>query len=329
MTRSKKKRKLSSRRSEKSKSLRNILLLIITIILFIIISELFFRVLLNAFAYRNFVCEQQDIDCFLEMWDEHYTEFLQNYSIIKPNNTFRIVTIGDSFTYGDGIFDGQSIVNQSYPIQLEKILSDTANTSEIYNISNKNYFDNIEVMNFGFSGSTPLEQYFIMENFVFKYNPDLVIIQITGNDLFHQGYNLDPLTYCGLNLSVHQRFKLKVLREWKLLNYLNIHLLNVKKGHPQVNKFESEWGFSCLSNSLVRMKNSLQKRSIPSFVIYVYDVAFFNFKNTFSDESLYFKDYFDPEYLIPFEKSFSDDMYHYNPYGNKLLAEKVSQYILK
>lgn len=83
-----------------------------------------------------------------------------NYTIRKPPNTLRIITIGDSFTFGQFVND-----NDTYPKQLELKLSNAL----------KNKFKNVEVINLGVPGYDPeytIERYNLRGA---RYNADYII----------------------------------------------------------------------------------------------------------------------------------------------------------
>jgi len=83
----------------------------------------------------------------------------------KPENTFRIFTIGGSTTFSSGVFD-----NQTYPFYLQ----------EMYDQSNLGF--NIEVINVGWPGMASLvESDAIKKNYV-RYEPDLFIVYDGIND---------------------------------------------------------------------------------------------------------------------------------------------------
>ena len=91
------------------------------------------------------------------------------YSIKKPNNTIRIIAIGDSFTFGLGVE-----LEDSWPKQLEKILNE----------NNKNKNIHYQVLNLGVPGYN-FEQYF--ENIrvnALKLQPDIIIIAFIRNDAY-------------------------------------------------------------------------------------------------------------------------------------------------
>ncbi|MAG39074.1 hypothetical protein CMO90_03205 [Candidatus Woesearchaeota archaeon] len=88
----------------------------------------------------------------------------KEYNISKSNNTFRIISLGDSFTFG-----WKLPLNQTWPKLLEEKL----------NILKKEY----EVMNFGVDGfNTDLEVKFF-EKKGFQFSPDMIIIQFLSDDV--------------------------------------------------------------------------------------------------------------------------------------------------
>jgi hypothetical protein len=90
----------------------------------------------------------------------------REYSIEKPNNTIRIIVLGDSVTFGWGIN-----VSDTYPKVLERMLNNDLNTTI-----------NFEVLNFGVPGFNTLEEIHLLEKKGFKYNPDVVIIGYVAGD---------------------------------------------------------------------------------------------------------------------------------------------------
>ena len=87
------------------------------------------------------------------------------YLLQKPNNTFRIAVIGDSYTFGWGVN-----LPDTYPKILEKKL-------------NQNFNINYEVINFGVPGYNLVMYKEILEKKVLKYDPDLIIIGLLDGDI--------------------------------------------------------------------------------------------------------------------------------------------------
>jgi len=91
------------------------------------------------------------------------------YSFKKPNDIFRIAVIGDSVTEA---FQVPAV--DSYTQLLERKL----NTSIV---ENKNGY---EVLNFGTTTYGTVKEFFVFENMVMNYTPDLVILALfIGNDI--------------------------------------------------------------------------------------------------------------------------------------------------
>lgn len=132
------------------------------------------------------------------------------YSIDKPPNTLRIITIGDSFTFGQFVND-----NDTYPKQLEKKLSNDL----------KNKFKNVEVINLGVPGYDPeyaIERYNLRGA---RYNADY-IIWFLGYHNFAQANELE------LNLVNYYENKLTfkyILNEKQKGHYYPAHELARKE----------------------------------------------------------------------------------------------------
>jgi lysophospholipase L1-like esterase len=103
-----------------------------------------------------------------------------NYSVEKPENTLRIVAMGDSHTYGD-------FVNTyyNYPSQLERLL----------NSKYKHCIDNFEVLNLGISTFDIAYSTHLYKLKGGKYSPDLILWYVIYNDFYElsdviRGYTL-------------------------------------------------------------------------------------------------------------------------------------------
>jgi len=94
-----------------------------------------------------------------------------DYTIDKPDNTFRIITLGDSFTFGLNVH-----TKDNYPEKLEDLLN-----TRLRCAAHKKF----EVINLGVSG---YDIQYSVERFRRrgqKYNPDLVLWLLTPGD-FHE-----------------------------------------------------------------------------------------------------------------------------------------------
>jgi lysophospholipase L1-like esterase len=88
------------------------------------------------------------------------------YKIEKPPNNYRIIALGDSFTFGAGVE-----LEDSWPKILEKKLNELNNGIHY------------EVLNFGIPGYNVYDQVEFFKIKGVKYNPELVIFTFLGNDI--------------------------------------------------------------------------------------------------------------------------------------------------
>jgi len=104
---------------------------------------------------------------------------VQDYSVEKPPDTYRIITLGDSFTFGDHVNTGEA-----WPTQLENLLNASQPCSK---------YTRYEVLNLGLRGfdiQDEVERYRLRGQ---KYRPDLVIWMLIPNDFNEINELLDPL----------------------------------------------------------------------------------------------------------------------------------------
>lgn len=320
-------------KDKKRKLWKNLLLLLITIILFLIISELVFRIITHEPKGSWF--REKDLDEQRMMWAEYYSRTLEDYDIEKPEGVFRIAVVGDSFTQGGGYVDGADLLSDSFPDYLEILL-------------NKN-FDDVEyqVLNFGFSSTTTLEEYYIIKEAVFDYEPDLIILGVTANDQWFGVYNLDPFRYCDMNTNSYERVMYQINKNWKLFSHLYTKLPEANQYIDVINP-RHPLGMRCVNRSLHRIKKLISDEDLPVFAVFINDVIYYEAPG----KELYM-DYFDyTNAVVPFNQSFissgldvvythpyfleipyikivADDLYHYNERGNMLIAKIVYNYMLK
>lgn len=100
----------------------------------------------------------------------------------KPIKTKRIISIGDSFTWGWKVSNENTI-----PHQLETILNQNKSQD----------FDKIEVLNAGMTASTITNSYEGLKNYDVNFSPDVVILTFCENDIgdLKQKNSTDAFTY--------------------------------------------------------------------------------------------------------------------------------------
>jgi len=148
---------------------QGILLLIVALIFVLWALEIAAIVIVGneadlPFSLGNFAFESVAVN------DEGFRD--RNFEIEKPENTVRIVGLGDSFTFGNGIEN----IDDTYLRVLERELNAAS--------SDKEY----EVLNFALPGIDTQKELEILEERALKYEPDIVIVGFYLNDLD----SLDP-----------------------------------------------------------------------------------------------------------------------------------------
>ncbi|MBU1905513.1 MAG: SGNH/GDSL hydrolase family protein [Candidatus Omnitrophica bacterium] len=91
----------------------------------------------------------------------------EEISLEKPENVFRILVLGDSFTEGLHVDEGKNFCERlEYLLNKDQIIRD------------------FEVINAGMSGYSPIAEYLFLKRELLKLKPDLIILQLFPNDVF-------------------------------------------------------------------------------------------------------------------------------------------------
>jgi lysophospholipase L1-like esterase len=162
---------------------QNLAAVSISVLIGLLIFELFIRVsglwVKDAYDKRTYFTESNisGVPYILKpnihaVWAK--TDIITNFDGIrdrrefgdKNRNTFRILSIGDSITFGFGIDQ-----DETYPKQMEYLLNKYKKSDKIY-----------EVINAGISGFNASDEANLLEYLNSKYKPDLILWFITGND---------------------------------------------------------------------------------------------------------------------------------------------------
>lgn len=195
--------------------IKNITLSIFVIILFLVALEIFTRVRYDEYSiglgYGAPVIKFQEKYYLLNSKGFRDREF----SYEKENNTYRILVLGDSIAFGQGIKN----MEDTFPKLLEKRLNQ--NKSSI----------TYEVINTGRQGYGTKDELEFWNNEGFKYNPDFVIIAYYINDIEEQPTPKDPGqgTLNRVTTFLNERSYAYFFLKYKLANSIrNIWLYEIK-----------------------------------------------------------------------------------------------------
>jgi hypothetical protein len=93
----------------------------------------------------------------------------KHYNTTKQDDVYRIISLGDSYTFGDQINN----IDDTWPYQLEFRL-------------NKEYNFPIEIINLGLNGANTVDELSLLKKYGLSHEPDLIILQFTHNDVLPQ-----------------------------------------------------------------------------------------------------------------------------------------------
>lgn len=115
----------------------------------------------------------------------------QDFADEKPADTFRILFLGDSITFGWGVED-----EEAYPAVVEKYLNQ---------VLKKDKFVSVEIINAGFTDSNAPDTFYLYYKEIgAKFNPDLVVVD------FHPPNDLVDMYYHAWDSVDSQKMPLKI-----------------------------------------------------------------------------------------------------------------------
>ena len=131
------------------------------------------------------------------------------HTLHKDKNVFRILGLGDSFTYGVG-----AELEQTYLFSLETLLNDRSSIHP-----------KVEIIKAGIPRYYPETQRILLQHYGKNYEPDLIIVGFVPNDVIDTHYGLDAVV-----LDRSGYLKTKVANDMGLFGhvlYNNSHLLRI------------------------------------------------------------------------------------------------------
>lgn len=260
----------------------------------------------------------------------------KEYSLVKSNDTFRIIVLGDSISFGSHVKN-----NESFPEMLEFFLN---NDSE----------KTIEVWNAGVIGYNSMQEYVFFKEVLINYDPDLIIQQFYINDYNSPMNTYVPIMhseeinqYCvyeatpnSLNLKKEtHRFLSKHSFPYK---YIMMTIYSTKqkispKDFPNTS-FKNEYGLKQVKenrNALIKTINLSKKNNLTYMLFHIPFIDKKAERDAWvveiigSRPDIYFLD------LTNLFKSFSkeeilvDKFGHFNVKGNTIVAKEIYNYLME
>lgn len=124
---------------------------------------------------RGYFGTGNEVDHHTNSWGFRGREFYA----MKPDKTYRIAFLGDSYTFGEGVKDSDTYAEQT-AVRLARKLNFPAGKIESYN--------------FGVGGYSFVHEWFLLNELVLKMKPDAVVFKIDIADFETPMFQLDPLT---------------------------------------------------------------------------------------------------------------------------------------
>ncbi len=227
------------------------------------------------------------------------------YSLDKPNNTFRIIVLGDSYTFGLGVE-----LNDSYPKILEKLLNK--------GVGGWTY----EVLNFGVPGSELPEKVELLSDKALFFNPDLLILQYEGTDIMNFTEKEQYLDYLTKEYLLKHNISMKELNLSSSLGLLHeandLYLSNVrKKGIRPI-----------IEKPLDNLANLISKEKRGFLILFLHTpnrdkLILEEISKKHGWNILNCNEYSSSSKFWIHEKDS-----HFNPLGNQLIAEKIYEVLI-
>lgn len=159
----------------------------------------------------------------------------------KPENVYRIIVIGDSFTFGLGVE-----LNESYLKQLENIL----------NSKSKNY--EYEVLNMGIPGYTTLQEIsFLIEKGI-KYNPNMIVLEYLSDDIMNKSEYMEIRAEI-----IRKHNRTEESKTWNTVDEFEAIYEKIVSQRP----FEKSW--ETVGTPLKILNNITKERNISVIVFFI------------------------------------------------------------
>ncbi len=255
-----------------TKSVENVLLMAFSVAILLVIGEIAFRLPPvvartggNTPGMARWVKQEYDPGT-------DYRGFRSRYlNQPKPAGTFRILTLGDSYTWGDKIAHLQDI----WPYVLERLLNRRDRP--------------VQVVNLGKCGLTTVNEAEMLERLGWSFDPDLIVLNFTLNDTLPSGPNYfsEPEEWYFQTRPLSPIFHRALDRHSYLYSFLNsrVRSLQIRSRYPDgyVPLYADDFdGWQACRAALREMGEKTRKRGVPMLV-----VIFPSFASPKMDEASY------------------------------------------
>lgn len=171
--------------------------------------------------------------------------------LTKNENVYRILVLGDSFTFGQGVHR-----YDAYPSRLETLLNLSAKVKRA------------EVINWGIRGYSTVQEFELLKKGISKVKPDLLIVEITLNDPEIVPYRV---THPYLDQHGHVQLSNPIFHYWRSLRFIVERIINTqtRSDYEQYyfDIFNNPDSWGNFQSSLANMKALTDKLNIPMFAV--------------------------------------------------------------
>ena len=222
---------------------------------------------------------------------------LKDYSVEKPKDTFRIITLGDSFTFGLLVSDEENWAAVLEKIVNSNIICTPTKKIEVINLGVEGYDFEYEIARFNKRGK--------------KYNPDLVILM-----------NVDFLRIRELMVKEQEKIwpTITLLPTPNDDRYKYFYWRLVFQSY--LNKYSKD---EIINYQTTLLKKFINENQLPILFVNVQNQKEFNqiFSSLADNQRVFFK-----EIIYTKEMKLPDDG-HPSPFGHKIIAQEILAFLLK
>jgi lysophospholipase L1-like esterase len=218
------------------------------IVFALLLIEIFFRVFSGAFETSRPPSDVPERDYIPEQAFRTRDFY---YPPEKAAGVFRIIVVGDSFTFG-----GKVHFDDTFPKRLERMLNLNSDQRKV------------EVLNWGIPGYSTVQEAELIKEGLKKFQPDLIVLEITLNDAEQQPYRV---THPFQDKSGQIKLKNPIFKLWKSLGFIVTRVYNsiLHREYVQyhIDLFENPNTWRIFDASLQHIATLSKKSNVPIFAL--------------------------------------------------------------